>query len=194
MKNFIENIPKKIHNGKTLQKFILKQLFKIEKIEDFYCIQKLRNSIEHYDYFKKRDANYYKNIKQECLQNYSILDFYTNIAKKILCYNNKLQNNVVPKIVNILEKHKIIWEGKKISDDKGKYYKYFLSQGFVKAVSNLLNYPNKTNECKEKKKKPFKLNEGRKIILDSKLISDKCEYLPYKKSRWLKKLNKFFIF
>ena len=177
IENFIKNIPNKIHNGKTLQKFILKQLFKIKEIEDFYCIQKLRNSIEHYDYFKKRDANYYKNIKQECLQNYSILDFYTNIAKKILCYNKKLQNNVVPKIVNILEKHKIIWEGKKLSHDKGKYYKDFLSQGFVKAVSNLLNYPNKTNECKEKKKKPFKLNEGRKIILDSKLISDECEYI-----------------
>ena len=189
MKKFIENIPQKgIPNGKTLQKFILKQLFKIEKIEDFYRIQKLRNSIEHYDYFKKRDANYYKNIKQECLQNYSILDFYTNIAKKILCYNKKLQNNVVPKIVNILEKHKIISKGKKLSHDKGKYYKYFLSQDFVKAVSNLLNYPNKTNECKEKKKKPFKLSKDRKIILDSKLISDKCEYIcPIKHQNDMKK-------
>ena len=97
-----------------------------------------------------------------------------------MCYNKKLQNNVVPKIVNILEKHKIIWEGKKLSHDKGNYND-FLSQGFVKAVSNLLNYPkkypNKTNECKEKKKKPFKLNENREIILDSKLISDKCEYI-----------------
>ncbi|MEA4966857.1 MAG: type VI-A CRISPR-associated RNA-guided ribonuclease Cas13a [Bacteroidaceae bacterium] len=149
--------------------FILKLFF---KSNDETIKQKIRNCIDHFNYFKTDNKDL------------SLMSLYNDMYS-LLAYNKKLQNNVFPKLVSVLEDYKIVSKHKKT--DKNQNLKLdFLSDEFVSVIPNLLNYPNTDITRYELFNKIFDFtyqNNQRQVVLKAKLLSDKCTYIcPFEKS------------
>lgn len=164
--------------------FIETQFFKNNRKN----ITTYRNRIDHFYYFNVNNKE-------------SLIALYNKIYN-MLCYNKKLQNNVFPKLINILESHKIVCK-KQVKQQYNNQNKSktaikeiklkFLGEDFIKSIPQLLNYPEGTNNNYTISNKIFNFtynDKNREIILDAELDSDKCTYIcPIKNDKTDKQSN-----
>jgi hypothetical protein len=163
--------------GKNLKENYLKFQTAIDmffKIKDLSKVQNkvnIRNRIAHLDYFKIMDK--------------PLISLYTQMFD-LLSYNKKLQNNIFPKLIKILESHKIVWqkyENKGSRNIKDKSFAKpkdllldFVNKDFTDAVAWLITGQPNPNCCGKKMLEFSYDNKIRDVKLKAKLISDKCTY------------------
>lgn len=147
---------KEINNVKTVTDKLFSMNFCINEKKNKLSSDKLqgtRNSIDHFDYFKKNDK--------------SIIDYYFE-CYKLVDYDIKLKHNVFPKFIKVLERNKITSKfnfnnddtiltelisskAKYTINDKGqdkeKLYNVFVEE-FCKMLATLLQYPHESDNIR----------------------------------------------